>query len=200
MQCQDSDLLEFPMDPKGYRYSHIVIDVSTRNLDGNPLKSKDAVTVLESFKEIYQRGHVNPPTFRINTDIGKEFDNSLARNYFIKDIGVLMKFGFPGKHRQQCFAEKANQAIQEPILKRMTAQEMKTGVTSVEWSDDYPLLIETLRKKWKRDPPPIPEGPPKISDKDDLLPEGTRVRVMLFEPKTVLGQKLHGKFRTGDIR
>ena len=51
---QDSDLLELPMDPKGYRYSHIVVDVSTWNLDGNPLKSKDADTVLDSFKRIYQ--------------------------------------------------------------------------------------------------------------------------------------------------
>ena len=197
---QDSDLLELPMDPKGYRYSHIVIDVSTRDLDGNPLKNKDADTVLDSFKRIYQRGHVNPPTFRINTDTGKEFDNSSVRNYFTKEVGVLMKFGYPGKHRQQCYAEKFNQEIQEPILNRMTAQELKTGVTSKEWSDDYPIWIEAIRKKWKRDPLPIPEGLPRISDKEDLLPEGTRVRVMLFEPKSVLGEKLHGKFRTGDIR
>lgn len=197
---QDSDLLELPMDPKGYKYSHIVVDVSTWNLDGNPLKSKDAVTVLDSFKRIYQRGIVKPPTFRINTDNGTEFKNSLGRDFFINDVGVLMKFGFPGKHQQQCFAEKANQDIEEPLLKRMTAQELKTGITSVEWSEDYPSIIEALRKKRIHAPPPIPEGLPKISDKDELLPEGTRVRVMLFEPMSVLGQKLHGKFRTGDIR
>src|SRR6185369_324323 len=79
-------------------------------------------------------------------------------------------------------------------------QELKTGITSVEWSEDYPSIIEALRKKRIHAPPPIPEGLPKISDKDELLPEGTRVRVMLFEPMSVLGQKLHGKFRTGDIR
>ncbi|CAJ0832957.1 958_t:CDS:2 [Entrophospora sp. SA101] len=145
-----------------YWYSHIVVDVSTRDLDGNPLKSKDAETVLDSFKRIYQR-----------------------------EVKVLMKFGFPGKHRQQCFVEKTNQEIQRPILNRMTAQEMKTGITSVEWSEDYPILIEALREKWKQNPPPIPEGLPRITDKDELLQEGTRVRVMLFEPKSVLGKKLH---------
>ena len=36
--------------------------------------------------------------------------------------------------------------------------------------------------------------------KTDLLSEGTRVRVKLDEPISVLGTKLHGKFRTGDIR
>ncbi|CAJ0636227.1 13101_t:CDS:2 [Entrophospora sp. SA101] len=115
----------------------------------------------------------------------------LVRNYFRKEVKVLMKFGFPGKHRQQCFVEKTNQEIQRPILNRMTAQEMKTSITSVEWSEDYPILIEALREKWKRNPPPIPEGLPRITDKDELLQEGTRVRVMLFEPKSVLGKKLH---------
>ncbi|CAJ0636223.1 13099_t:CDS:2 [Entrophospora sp. SA101] len=162
--------------------------------------NKDAETVLDSFKRIYQRVHVKFPTFRLNTDTGKEFDNSLVRNYFRKEVKVLMKFGFPGKHRQQCFVEKTNQEIQRPILNRMTAQEMKTGITSVEWSEDYPILIEALREKWKQNPPPIPEGLPRITDKDELLQEGTRVRVMLFEPKSVLGKKLHGKFHTGDIR
>ena len=35
---------------------------------------------------------------------------------------------------------------------------------------------------------------------DTLLFEGTRVRVRLDEPISVLGKKLHGKFRTGDIK
>lgn len=59
---QDSDLLDLPIDPKGYRYSHIVVDVSTRNLDGNQLKSKDATTVLESFKDL-QTGSYKTPYF-----------------------------------------------------------------------------------------------------------------------------------------
>ncbi|CAH1769209.1 11242_t:CDS:2, partial [Entrophospora sp. SA101] len=182
---QDSDLQQYPMDPEGYIYILIY---------------KDAVTVLESFKKIYQQGIVKPPTFRLNTDNGTEFKNYLVQDFFINDVGILMKFGFPGKHQQQCFAEKANQALMEPLTERMTAQEMKTGITSVEWSKDYPIVLEALRKKWKHDPLPIPEGPPKISEKDKLLLEGTQVQVMLFEPMSVLGQKLHGKFHTGDIR
>ncbi|CAJ0838949.1 10509_t:CDS:1 [Entrophospora sp. SA101] len=174
-RAQDSDSLELPMDPKGYLYSHIIIDVSTQDLDRNPLKSNDAKTVLDSFKSIYEQGHVKLPTFRINTNTGKEFNNHLFQNFFTKEVKVLTKFGFPGKHRQQCFAEKFNQKIQKPILEQMNAEEMFTGITSVEWSNDYPMLIEAIRKKWKRNPPPVPEGLPKISNKDDLLPEGTRV-------------------------
>ena len=43
-------------------------------------------------------------------------------------------------------------------------------------------------------------SPPRISNNGTLLPEGTQVRVKLDEPISVLGKKLHGKFRTGDIR
>ncbi|GBB84946.1 hypothetical protein RclHR1_11520004 [Rhizophagus clarus] len=49
----------------------------------------------------------------------------------------MMRFGEPGHHRQQSYAERAIQAIQEPLLKRMTVQELKTGETSVEWSEDF---------------------------------------------------------------
>ncbi|GBC17365.2 chromobox protein homolog 5-like [Rhizophagus irregularis DAOM 181602=DAOM 197198] len=51
-----------------------------------------------------------------------------------------------------------------------------------------------------RNPPDIPTGSPKVSKKTELLSEGTHVRVKLDEPISVLGNKLHGKFRTGDIR
>ncbi|GBC22316.2 chromobox protein homolog 5-like [Rhizophagus irregularis DAOM 181602=DAOM 197198] len=51
-----------------------------------------------------------------------------------------------------------------------------------------------------RNPPDILTGSPKVSKKTDLLSEGTRVRVKLDEPISVLGNKLHRKFRTEDIR
>jgi hypothetical protein len=111
-----------------------------------------------------------------------------------------MRFGEPDRHRQQSFAERAIQAIQEPLLKRITAQELKTGETSVEWSEDFHDIVRKVDENWQRDPPRIPEGPPKIDKNTVLLPEGTRVRVKLCEPISVLGKKLHGKFRTGDIR
>ena len=82
----------------------------------------------------------------------------------------------------------------------MTAQEIKTGVTSVEWSEDFHDIVRKVDEDWQRDPPPMPEGPPKIGKNTELLSESTRVRVKLYDPITVLGKKLHGKFRTGDIR
>ena len=82
----------------------------------------------------------------------------------------------------------------------MTAQEMKTGITSIEWSEDFHTIVDRVDELWQRNPPTIPEGFPKIDKNTELLSEGTRVQVRLEEPISILGKKLHGKFRTGDIK
>ena len=111
-----------------------------------------------------------------------------------------MRFGQPGRHRQQCYAERAIQKINEPLIQRMNAQELLTGEPSVEWIEDFRAIVDEVDRQWRRDPPKVPLGLPRISKNDELLTEGTRVRVKLDEPISVLGKKLHGKFRTGDIR
>ncbi|GET50449.1 chromobox protein homolog 3 [Rhizophagus irregularis DAOM 181602=DAOM 197198] len=138
---------------------------------------KTANRVLNGFVKIYRRNRIKPPTHRLETDSGSEFTND-----------------------QQSYAERAIQAIQKPLLKRMVAQELKTGVTSVEWSEDFCDVVNKIDEIWQRNPPDIPTGSPKVSKKTELLSEGTHVRVKLDEPISVLGNKLHGKFRTGDIR
>jgi Chromo (CHRromatin Organisation MOdifier) domain len=194
-----ADLCEMPKDPLGFSYFLIVIDVATRKLDAEPLKTKTAQEVLDGFITIYARPYLQPPTVRLEVDAGNEF-KSVVHNYFTNVLHVFIKTGQPGRHRQQGYAEKGIQTLQKPLIQRMTAQEMLTGQTSTEWSLDLPIMVEKLSKRWQRTPLPIPRGPPKITDINELLPEGTRVRVILDEPMSVLGQKLHGRFRTGDIR
>ncbi|GBC29429.2 DDE-type integrase/transposase/recombinase [Rhizophagus irregularis DAOM 181602=DAOM 197198] len=172
-----ADLAEMPVNPKGFHYFLVVVEVAGKRVDAEPLKDKTANRVLNGFVKIYRRNHIKPPTHRLETDSGSEFTND-----------------------QQSYAERAIQAIQEPLLKRMVAQELKTGVTSVEWSEDFHNIVSKVNELWQRNPPDIPTGSPKVSKKTDLLSEGTRVRVKLDEPISVLGNKLYRKFRTGDIR
>ncbi|GBC28146.2 chromobox protein homolog 5-like [Rhizophagus irregularis DAOM 181602=DAOM 197198] len=172
-----ADLAEMPVDPKGFHYFLVVVEVAGKRVDAELLKDKTANRVLNGFVKIYRRNRIKPPTHRLETDSRSEFTND-----------------------QQSYAERAIQAIQEPLLKRMVAQELKTGVTSVEWSEDFHNIVSKVNELWQRNPPDIPTGSPKVSKKTDLLSEGTRVRVKLDEPISVLGNKLHGKFRTGDIR
>ncbi|GBC21605.2 DDE-type integrase/transposase/recombinase [Rhizophagus irregularis DAOM 181602=DAOM 197198] len=172
-----ADLAEMPVNPKGFHYFLVVVEIAGKRVDAEPLKDKTANRVLNGFVKIYRRNRIKPPTHRIETDSGSEFTND-----------------------QQSYAERAIQAIQEPLLKRMVAQELKTGVTSVEWSEDFHDVVSKIDEIWQRNPPDIPTGSPKVSKKTELLSEGTHVRVKLDEPISVLGNKLHGKFRTGDIR
>ncbi|GET58576.1 DDE-type integrase/transposase/recombinase [Rhizophagus irregularis DAOM 181602=DAOM 197198] len=173
-----ADLAEMPVDLKGFHYFLVVVEVAGKRVDAEPLKDKTANRVLNGFVKIYRRNHIKPPTHRLETDSGSEFTNDQVRDFFLNSLGVMMRFSEPGRHKQQSYAERAIQAIQEPLLKRMVAQELKTGVTSVEWSEDFHNIVS----------------------KTDLLSEGTRVRVKLDEPISVLGNKLHRKFRTEDIR
>ncbi|GBC20245.2 DDE-type integrase/transposase/recombinase [Rhizophagus irregularis DAOM 181602=DAOM 197198] len=172
-----ADLAEMPVDPKGFHYFLIVVEVAGKRVDAEPLKDKTANRVLNGFVKIYRRNRIKPPIHRMETDSGSEFTND-----------------------QQSYAERAIQAIQEPLLKRMVAQELKTGVTSVKWSEDFRDVVNKIDEIWQRNPPDIPTGSPKVSKKTELLSEGTHVQVKLDEPISVLGNKLHGKFRTGDIR
>ncbi|GBC51278.2 chromobox protein homolog 5-like [Rhizophagus irregularis DAOM 181602=DAOM 197198] len=70
----------------------------------------------------------------------------------------------------------------------------------VEVAEDFRDVVNKIDEIWQRNPPDIPTGSLKVSKKTELLSEGTHVRVKLDEPILVLGNKLHGKFRTGDIR
>src|ERR1044072_2430240 len=196
---QQANICEMPED-KGFNYFLILVELACRQVDGEPLRNKEAGTVLRAFRRIFKRGRIIPPTHRLEVDNGTEFNNELVRNFFINEIGVLMRFGQPERHKQQCYAERAIQAIQEPLIHRMTAQELKTSVPSLKWIDDFHIIVDAVDKKWRRNPPKITIGSPRISMNDTLLSEGTRVRVKLDEPISVLGKKLHGKFRTGVIR
>ncbi|GET51847.1 hypothetical protein PPL_12641 [Rhizophagus irregularis DAOM 181602=DAOM 197198] len=89
------------------------------------------------------------------------FTNDQVRDFFLNSLGVMMRFGEPGRHKQQSYAERAIQAIQEPLLKRMVAQELKTGVTSVEWSEDFHNIVSKVNELWQRNPQTFRQDHPK---------------------------------------
>jgi hypothetical protein len=109
----------------------------------------------------------------------------------------------------QAIVERRNQLIGTALLKRQAAEELKTGQPATDWVNDLPLLIRALNKKatvnlktqkkhLRKHPLP---NKPLIGKDNILLPIGTKVRVQLEYPIDVAtGKKLHGKFRSGDIR
>src|ERR1044071_2937868 len=95
------------LEDKGFNYFLVLVELVCRQIDGKLLKNKEARTVLRAFRRIFKKGRIILPTHRLEVDNGIEFNNELVRNFFINEIGVLMRFGQPGRHKQQCYAERA---------------------------------------------------------------------------------------------
>ena len=189
-----ADLLHLPRD-EGNEYLLVVVDASSRKLDAEPLKNKQATTVLKAIKAIYKRKNIKQPHF-IHVDSGSEFKGAFAT--WAKASGIFLKVGKVGRHRQQAFVENANKRIGHIIYKKINNDELLTGHASTgQWSKYIKSIVKVLNKTVI--PPQVPKL--KLSSKPIiLLKEGTAVRVKLEQPETVAGTKLHGRFRASDIR
>ena len=85
--------------------------------------------------------------------------------------------------------------------------ELDTGVTDRRWVDLLPKIMKAYNAYVTKNQPSVKE---RIEDLDTvkcsgssckLLEEGTRVHVILDKPKDVAsGKRLHGKFRSSDLR
>src|ERR1043165_9039770 len=90
---QQSDLGELPIDSKGYHYFLVLVELSRRRVDDEPIKDKTAQSTMNAFMTIFQRGRIKLPTHRLEVDSGKEFNNELVCNLFVQTIVVLIRFG-----------------------------------------------------------------------------------------------------------
>jgi hypothetical protein len=199
---QQCDLLFLPTDDT-YKYCLVVCDVGGyRQTDAEPLKTKSSTEVLQAFQRIYKRKYIKFPTYMMSCDPGGEF-KGIVKKYF-EDQGVIMRYGKPDHHQSQASVEAKNHVIAKALFMRMTAQELQTGEKSTEWVEFLPLLIKELNKRLKRLTKTFTKfDAPILANKnnDDLLDEGTKVRVALDAPLDAAdNSKLHGKFRATDIR
>lgn len=194
-----ADLLFLPNDG-GYRYALVIADIGTRLCDAEPLKTKDSDAIIAAFKAIYGRKILKMPE-NITVDSGSEFKGYVKQ--YLEKNGVAVKTAKVGRHRQVAIVEKRNQFIGTLIHKIQKMVEVDTGNVTSEWINILPEIIKTINKHYEIKNVPkedILNPPPPIGNLDNLLKEGTRVRVMLEEPHDISGVKLHGKFRSGDIR
>jgi hypothetical protein len=194
---QQADLLFLP-DDDGFKYALVVVDQGSRLCDAEPLKSKETKNVLNAFKNIYKRAIIKLPK-RLEVDAGTEFKKGVLK--YFNDNNCFVRIAKPGRHRQQALVERKNQEIGKIIFKRQVAQELLTGDHSVEWAEDLPKIVEILNKiAKKRKPKRLNDDPVCQGDSCNLLSIGTKVRLQLDNPQGVLENKLHGKFRSTDIK
>ena len=200
-----ADLLFLPND-EGFKYLLVVVDPGSRLMDCIPLKSKDSETIIDAFERIHNNKIISKPKI-IQVDDGSEFKGRFKRWCEVNDI--KLRVGEPGRHQQQALVETRNKAIGKIILERQLAEEMLTHEKSIEWTIIIPEVIENLNKKYGLNPAQIEKRIEAAENKGviitetnkDILPAGTKVRYLLDYPIDYLTKKkLHGKFRTGDIR
>lgn len=195
---QQADLLSMPND-NGYKYILVVVDLATKAVDAEPLKRKTPDAVLQALKKIYSRKYLNIPKDFLGTDQGTEFKGVVKE--YMNNHGVIMKYGKAGRHRQQAVVEAKNYLIGKVLNTRMLGQELLTNETSREWVEDLPRVIKAMNKHLtKPEPKGITPSPMCQGDSCNLLDKGTKVRIILDEPKDIHGHRLHGKFRAGDLR
>jgi len=198
---QQADILYMP-DDNGFKYILVVVDLYDSSVDAEPVKdilSKNN-DVLNGFKKIYSRKHLNHPEF-ITFDRGAEFTQTKVKDYFIKN-DVRIKYALPGRSRELATVERMNQKIGSIFFMRMANQELLTGQVSKEWVDDLPTLINVLNEN-KKIPLKKEISDDPIVDKytGNLLTIGQKVRLLLDKPiDTVKGNRLSGRFRSSDIR
>ena len=89
---QQADICKMPED-KGFNYFLVLVEFACRQVNRELLRNKEAETVLRAFRRIFKKGRIIPPTHRLEVDNGTEFNNELVRNFFINEIGILMRFG-----------------------------------------------------------------------------------------------------------
>lgn len=202
MMIHQADLLFMPED-HGYKYALVVTDIGTRKTDAVPLKSKDSKFVLDGFKKIYNGKILKKPK-QLDVDAGNEFKAHVSD--YMKKNNVDIRVAKVGRHKQQAIVERRNQMIGGAALKRQTAQELLTGEPSTEWIDDLPIIVKVMNKqahKWhdKQLKKPSPTIPVCHGDSCNMLSKGDKVRVKLDQPLDVTnGKRLHGSFRSSDIR
>jgi len=193
--CHQADILFLP-DDDGYKYALVVVDCATGKTDAEPLKEKSVGATLNAFKKIYKRGIIKMPR-RLEVDPGAEFKGEVKK--YFEDNNCYVRYGKVGRHRMQALAEARNKTIGTVVHKRQTGQELLTGEPSREWVDDLPDIIKAIDSDL-----PIParkSRPEYLTGDRDLLSTGTKVRVILEEPRDVTsGKRLHGKFRSSDTR
>lgn len=193
-----ADLLYMPED-KGFKYILVCVDVYDGVMDCEPLKNRASSDIVKAFGKIFKRKYLKEPLI-ITLDLGSEFRKE-TEQYF-SQLGIRVNYVPTGRHRGIAVVERANQKIASILFKRMTNQELLTGVQDKQWVDELPELVHVLNEHTKV---PLQQEIYKEPIVDDytgkLLTEGTRVRILLDYPiDAVENKRLYGNFRSTDIR
>lgn len=196
------DLLFLPQDENGSKYLLVVVDIGSGATDARPLKDKTGVGVLKAVKSIYSKHkYLSEPRY-VHVDAGNEFNDT---RHYLHEENIGVRVASVGRHSQQAIVEHMNKEIGSAILKLQTHNEILLGQPDRDWVAYLDDILKLINEHAKQTKLPLPiqddEADAKCQGSEcDILDEGTQVRVKLDYPIDIYNSRLHGKFRSGDIR
>lgn len=187
-------------DDGGYKYILSICDVGTREVAAKPLKSKEPSEVLDRFKEVVRE--MGKPS-SLQVDGGGEF-KTVFKDY-CDENNIYIRISQPYRHSQQSIIESCNRIIVRRLYLIQGVDEIVTSKVSKKWVSRLPKVIAKIneeRSKYKNEDPIDPDDKPVGTALGKyVLPEGTKVRVLLDHPEDFNGNKRNtAQFREGDRR
>jgi hypothetical protein len=226
-----ADILFLPWDKQKknkktviYAYALVVVDIGSGATDAEPILKRDEYEKTEdgmvlktkwngptpedvaaAIKTIYTRKkpYLSIPSLMV-TDSGKEFVAEVFQNY-LKKNNIAFKKAVGGRHRQIAVVERRNHTLGRAVMMRQFAESSLTGVETTHWVDFFPDLIKAVNDRFLHKPETDASLFKKFGDpwkeKQEILPMGTKVRVMLTQPADYQERLVKDKhFRAGDTR
>jgi hypothetical protein len=198
------DILILPKTKQGYNMLLVCIDMWSKAFDIEPLKNRDAKTVLNAFKEMLNRPYIKFS----NKSYSMVVDNDTAfkgefQNYLYNQ-NVFKKTSEPYRHKTMGLVESMNKQIGRILNLYMNKKEEETGRPYNEWTD----IIDYIRTEYNKERMREDGNPRKdIYKTYDLLSkpkfkENDIVYVKSEVPLNALGKKQEdlSRFRVGDYR
>jgi hypothetical protein len=133
------DVLYLPETDEGYKYLLNIIDLYTKKVDFEPLKSIKQIDIIKALDNIYKRKILRLPFLLMSSDNGKEFGADVSKYFYKKNIGY--KRSEPYKHSQNAVIEAFNREMSKILNLYMFYKEREEGHIYKNWSD----IIEDLR-------------------------------------------------------
>ena len=193
-----ADLKTHMPSDSGYTMFILVINITNKQLDIMPLKSKTATEVAAAFREIWLRRNIRNirSTKRLVTDLGSEFKGAFLQ--FLKDHDVELIQQNTYHINSTAIVERAIGTVTKIILEHINAKSLETRRRENKWIHLLPEIIYKINLKAtpKYQLKDLIINPPLVQK--NLLPLGSVVHKRLPYPVHLLNGVRKYKFRNGD--
>lgn len=211
-----ADLLTLPTAQFGYKFLFVIVDLATKEFDMEQMKTKTPEAALSAMKKCFERNYIKKPYASLKTDGGGEFKGVFQK--YLYDESILHKTTMPDRHSQLAMIDSLCRQIGRLINGYLNTKSLKAGKYKNDWLKVLPTIREKLNEYRTRNVK-LPKNPDefeyplfdnlkevkkgkktKFIEVKPIYNIGDMVYRKLDAPRDVLGQKLSGNFRMGDVK